>query len=73
MTNSIRPVHVASLLGNGEVQTSGRRRPRKLRGSVRKRSWGCTGDWRRNGSKARYMNQGDLYREESLVEESERP
>jgi hypothetical protein len=39
ITNSIRPVVTASLLGNGEAQTFGKkkRKPIKLRGSVIKR------------------------------------
>jgi hypothetical protein len=37
ITNSIRPVVTASLLGNGEAQTfEKRRKPIKLRGSVEK-------------------------------------
>jgi len=63
MTNSIRPVLAASLPGLGEAQTSARKKPKALRGSVRKRPWGDTGGWRQNGRKARYMNQGDLYRD----------
>jgi hypothetical protein len=56
-------VMAASLPGLGEAQTSARKKPKALRGSVRKRRWGDTGVWRQNGRKARYMNQGDLSRE----------
>ena len=44
ITNSIRPVVTASLLGNGEAQTfEKRRKPIKLRGSVEKRRRGSNG------------------------------
>jgi len=45
---------------------SARRKPSRLRGSVRKRCWGGTGVWEQNGRKAEYMNQGEL-----LVKEPE--
>jgi len=58
--NSIRPYCAASLLGNGEARTGATRKPMTLRGSVRKRSWGRLGGWRRNGRTARHMKQRDL-------------
>ena len=58
--NSIRPCQSASLLGNGEARTGVIRKPTTLKGSVRKRSWGWWGGWRRNGRKARHMKQRDL-------------
>jgi len=68
MTNSIRPVVVASLLAKGEAQVT-------LWSPKGMRPKGCavssqvepdqareaaTGGWRRNGRKVWYMKQGDL-------------
>ncbi len=60
MTNAIRPDVAASLLGNGEAQTSGSGKPSTRMGSVIKRWWDASGGWRRNDGKVGYMNQGDL-------------
>jgi hypothetical protein len=68
MTNSIRPIVVASLLGSGEAQVTlwspkgmrprGRavspgRQPNQIPGAT-------VGGWRRNGRKVWYVKQGDL-------------
>jgi len=58
--NSIRPGLPASLLASGEARTDASRRPATLRGSVSKRSWGWRGGWRRNGRKAKHVNQREL-------------
>ena len=58
--NSIRPGCLASLLGSGQAQTDVRRKPRRLRGSVSRRSEEQSGGWRRNDRKARHTKQGDL-------------
>ena len=73
----------ASLRTQGEARTGAPRKPTTLRGSVRKRSWGRWGGWRRNGRKARHMKQRDLLgpdgcsrsnrSEEPAAQESEGP
>ena len=60
MTNAIRPVIVASLLGKGEARTHASGKPDTLRGRVRKRWREPQGGWRRNDRRARCVNQGDL-------------
>jgi hypothetical protein len=68
MTNSIRPVVVASLLGKGEAQVT-LWSPKGMRSTDRAVSSGkkpnqipeaATGGWRRNGRKVGYIKQGEL-------------
>jgi hypothetical protein len=61
-----------SLRVKGEIQTHGTEcgKPNRLRGSVGKRCWGHSGDWRRKGQKAQRVNQGDPTRKESAFIEA---
>ena len=58
--NSIRPCRPASLRSSGEARTVETRKPVTLKGSVRKRSQGRWGGWRRNGWKTRHRKPRDL-------------
>lgn len=71
MTNSIRPEWTVSLRAKGETQTCGSRKSGELRGNVRKRRQGHSGEWRQKGPKARRVNQGELHGKEPAFMQEE--